>query len=186
MKPIYVSLTRKGDIDKAIKELKRYKQTLYSKGEIFVRRLAEIGIPVIDSRIAKAEGDSNPNHYTHIELMSFEEYSEARLVVDGKDIAFFEFGAGVHFNGSAGSSSRPSTSGSMNGADYSTTGGEELGYTIGSYGKGQGKNDSWFYKADNGDVIRSYGTEATMPLYHATLEILNSIEQIAKEVYSNG
>ena len=186
MKPIYISLSRKGDIDKAIKELEKYKRSLMSKGEIFVRRLAEIGIPIIDSRIAWSEGDSDPNHYTHIELMSYEDYSEARLVVEGKDILFFEFGAGVHFNESAGTSSRHSTSGTRNGAEYDIAGGQELGYTIGSYGKGQGKNDFWYYKADNGDVIRSFGTEATMPLYHATMEIINSIEQIAREVYGNG
>jgi len=186
MKPIYVSLTRKGDVDRAIKELKKYKQSLMSKGEIFVRRLAEIGIPIIDSRISWAQGDSDPNHYTHIEVLSFGDYSEARLVVEGQDIAFYEFGAGVHFNGGAGTSSRHSATGSANGAVYDITGGKELGYTIGSYGKGQGKNDFWFYKADNGETIRSFGTEATMPLYHATMEIINSIERIAREVYGNG
>lgn len=183
---LYVSLTRKGDIDKAIKALEEYKTRLNTRGEIFLRRLAEVGIPVINARIAQAQGDSDPRHYTHIEVFSYGDYSEARLVVEGKDIAFFEFGAGVHFNGEAGSSSRKSESGTRNGADYSITGGQELGYTIGSYGKGQGKNDSWFYKADNGDVIRSYGTEATMPVYHATIEILNSIERIAREVYKDG
>lgn len=186
MKPIKISITRKGDINRAITLLKEYKHSLSTKGEIFVRRLAEIGIPIIDSRIAHANGDSDPDHYTYIELNSFGEYSEARLIVEGQDIAFFEFGAGVHFNGGAGSSSRPSKEGSMNGADYSITGGQELGYTIGSYGKGQGKEDHWFYQAETGEAIMSHGTEATMPLYHATLEILNSIEQIAREVYGNG
>lgn len=38
---------------------------------------------------------------------------------------FIEFGAGIHYNGSAGSSPHPK--------------GNEFGYTIGSYGKGLGK-----------------------------------------------
>lgn len=181
-----ISLTRKGDIQKAIKELQKYKQSLNSKGEIFLQRLAEVGIPVIDARIARAQGDSDPRHYTHIEVFSYQDYSEAHLVVEGQGLIWFEFGAGVHYNGAAGSSPRKSEHGTQSGAEYNITGGEELGYTIGSYGKGQGKNDHWFYYADNGDVVMSHGTEATMPMYHATMEILNSIRRIAKEVYGNG
>lgn len=183
MKPIYVSLTKKGDIDKAIKLLKDYKQSLNSKGEIFLQRLAEVGIPIIDARIGWAQGDSDPQHSTHISVMSFEDYSEARLIVEGQDILFFEFGAGAHFNGREGTSPRPSTRGALDGVEYETTGGKEMGYTIGSYGKGQGKNDFWFYEAENGDIIMSHGTEAAMPLYHATMEIINNIQRIAKEVY---
>ena len=186
MKPIYISLTRKGDIKKAISELKKYKQSLYSKGEIFVQRLAEIGIPVIDARMAWAAGDSDPTHSTHIKVMSFEDYSKAHLIVEGKDLLFIEFGSGVHFNGRAGSSPRNHVVGATAGVEYELTGGKELGYTIGSYGLGQGKNDFWFYEADNGDVIMSHGTEATMPMYHASMEIINSIERIAREVYGNG
>lgn len=186
MKPLYISLTRKGDIDKAVKALKQYKQTLMSRSEIFVRRLAEIGIPVIDARITHAQGDSDPSHYSYIKVLSFGDYSEATLVVEGRDLLFLEFGAGAHFNGAAGTSKRPKEDYSGDSYDYHITGGEELGYTIGSYGKGQGKNDFWFYKADNGDIIMSHGTEAVMPLYHASIEIINHIEQIAREVYGNG
>ena len=183
MKPIYVSLTKSGDVKKAIKQLEQYKQTLNVKGEIFLQRLAEIGIPVINARIGWAQGDSNPQHSTYISVMSFGEYSEARLIVEGVDILFLEFGAGVHFNGSAGTSPRTNLKGVQDGVEYELTGGKELGYTIGSYGKGQGKKDFWFYTSENGDTIMSYGTEAAMPLYHATMEIINSIQRIAKEVY---
>ena len=178
-----VSLFKKGDIDRAIKEVEKYQHTLNSKGEIFVRRLAEVGIPVIDARIARAQGDSDPKHYTYVRLYSYGDYSEAQLVVEGKDILFFEFGAGVHFNGAAGSSKRVEADYESDVLDYHISGGKEMGYTIGSYGKGQGKNVHWFYKADNGDVIMSHGTEATMPLYSATMEIINNIERIAREVY---
>lgn len=181
-----VSLFKKGDIDKAIQAVEKYRMSLNDKGAIFVQRLAEIGIPVIDARIARAQGDSDPNHYTYIRLHSFGDYSEANLVVEGRDILFLEFGAGVHFNGAAGSSKRVEADYSNDALDYHISGGKELGYTIGSYGKGQGKNDHWFYRAENGDVIMSHGTEGTMPLYSATMEIINSIEQIAREVYGNG
>lgn len=84
---------------------------------------------------------------------------------------FIEFGAGIHYNGAAGSSPHPK--------------GEEFGYTIGSYGQGKGKNESWVYYADSGEWVRSYGTEATMPMYKASVEIIQNIRKIAKEVFSS-
>lgn len=183
MKPIYVTLTKKGSLDKAIKQIKEYTQSLNVKGEIFLQRLAEVGIPIIDTRIGWAHGDSDPQHSTHIRVSSFGDYTEAHLIVEGKDLLFIEFGSGVHYNGSAGQSPRKSIKGSQNGVEYEMTGGKELGYTIGSYGNGQGVKDHWFYKAENGDTIMSHGTEASMPLYHATMEIINSIQRIAQEVY---
>lgn len=183
MKPLRISLTTKGSIQKAIDELNKYKESLNEKSAVFVSRLAELGIPIIDQRIAQAQGDSDPNHYTYITVNSFGSYSEARLVVEGRDILFFEFGAGVHYNGAAYTSDRISSDGFMNGAEYHITGGEELGYTIGSYGDGHGVNDFWFYTAETGESIMSHGTEATMPLHAATVEILTNIQQIAKEVF---
>lgn len=159
-------------IDGLIKQLEDYKESLLSKNDLFVKRLAELGIPVIDKRINQAQGDSDKSHYTHIEINSFEGYSQAKLIVEGKDLLFLEFGAGVHYNGSAGSSPHPL--------------GGQFGYTIGSYGKGQGKNDSWVYYSDSGEWVRSHGTEATMPMYNASLEIIRQIEQVAREVFGNG
>lgn len=156
-------------IQKAIDELNQYKADVKRKNEEFVQKLAEIGIPVIDQNIASAAGDSDKSHNTSIKVNSFGDYSQAVLTVEGKDLLFIEFGAGVHFNGSAGSSPHPK--------------GQELGYTIGSYGKGQGKKDSWFYYADSGESVLSHGTQATMPVYKASIEIRNQIRKIAKEVF---
>lgn len=183
MKPIYISLTKKGSLEKAIKQIETYKQSLNVKGEIFLQRLAETGIPIIDARMGWAQGDSDPRHSTHIKVSSFGDYSEAHLIVEGKDLLMIEFGAGVHYNGREGQSPRESIKGHMEGVDYEITGGKELGYTIGSYGKGQGKNDFWYYTAENGESVLSHGTEASMPLYHATMEIINNIHRIAQEVY---
>lgn len=158
-------------IQKAIDEVERYKQRLVSKNDEFVRRLAEVGIPVIDQRISAAQGDSDKNHNTYIRINSFGTYSQAVLVVEGKTILWIEFGAGIHYNGAAGSSPHPK--------------GQELGYTIGSYGKGQGANDFWFYTADTGESVMSHGTEATMPVYSASVEIQRRIREIARQVFSS-
>ena len=153
----------------AIKQIQQYQDDLQRKCELFVRRLAEVGITIIDQNISAAAGDSDKNHNTYIKLNSFGSYSQATLVCEGKDLLFIEFGAGVHYNGNAGDSPHPL--------------GAEMGYTIGSYGKGQGKNDFWFYYADTGEAVMSHGMQATMPLYKAGVEIRRQILAIAKEVF---
>jgi hypothetical protein len=79
-----------------------------------------------------------------------------------------EFGAGVYHNGSVGSSPHPK--------------GVELGYTIGSYGKGYGKGRAWGYY-DNGELRITRGTPAKMPMYTATQSIINKAVSIAREVW---
>lgn len=168
MEKIIVKLSKSG-IQSAINELNQYKEDLRRKNDEFVRRLAELGIPVINQNISAAAGDSDKSHNTYIKINSFGDYSQATLIVEGRDLLFIEFGAGVHFNGQAGSSPHPK--------------GDEFGYTIGSYGKGQGKNDFWYYYADTGEAVKSYGTEATMPVYKSSVEIMQNIRRIAREVF---
>lgn len=158
-------------IQKAIREVEQYKQQIIDRNALFVQRLAEVGLPIIDQNMAAAAGDSDPEHNTYITVNSFGSYSQATLVVEGNSILFIEFGAGRFYNGEPGSSPHPK--------------GAELGYTIGSYGKGLGKNDFWYYTADTGESVRSYGTESTMPVYKASVEIRQRIRQIAKEVFSS-
>lgn len=169
-KKIHMSLSEKS-IRNAINEIEVYKRQFIERNEVFVRRLAELGIPVIDQNIAVAQGDSDKNHNTYIKINSFGSYSEAKLVVEGKSILFIEFGAGIRYNGSSGTSPHPK--------------GEEFGYTIGSYGKGQGSKDFWFYYADTGESVMSHGTEATMPVFRASQEIIQNIRRIAREVFGN-
>lgn len=157
-------------IQNAINQLKSYQNELKNKNELFVRRLAELGIPIIDQNIAMAQGDSDKNHNTYIKINRFDDYAQATLVCEGSGLLFIEFGAGIYYNGAAGSSPHPK--------------GEDFGYTIGSYGQGKGKNESWVYVADSGEWVRSYGTEATMPVYKASVEIVQNIRRIAKEVFS--
>ena len=171
MKKIKINLSV-SSIRNAQKELERYRRTLKSKNVEFVQKLAEIGIPIVNENVAAAQGDSDKTHNTYIKINSFQDYAQATLVCEGSDILFIEFGAGVHYNTSPGTSPNPK--------------GAEMGYTIGSYGKGNGKNDSWFYTADTGESVRSFGTEATMPMYKASVEIIQKIHEIAKEVFGGG
>ena len=186
MKRLNVSLTKKGSLANTIEYLQEYQKKLPSLMETFITKLVLLGVPIIDERIMSASGDKDRGHNTNVRIRAFGSYTEAVLTVEGRDIVFFEFGAGIHFNGAVGTSPRPSESGTMNGITYDITGGEELGYTIGSYGNGQGAKDYWFYVADSGEKVRSYGTEATMPMYAASMEIIKNVYTVAKEVFGYG
>lgn len=114
-------------IRNAIKQLETYQNRLQDKNEIFVQRLAELGIPIINENIMLAQGDSDKNHNTYIKINRFGSYAQATLVCEGSDLSFIEFGAGISYNTPAGTSPHPK--------------GEEFGYTIGSYGQGKGKTN---------------------------------------------
>lgn len=79
-----------------------------------------------------------------------------------------EFGAGVYHNGSAGSSPHPK--------------GSELGFTIGGYGEGMGKRQTWGFYEDS-ELRLTHGTPAIMPMYNALKTVCDEIAGIAKEVF---
>ena len=93
------------------------------------------------------------------------------VIANGEDAVFMEFGAGVYYNGGVGSSPNPL--------------GAALGYTIGSYGKGNGAKVVWGFKGEDGALHLTHGVPASMPIYRALQSVVNDIEQIAREVFSS-
>ena len=69
-------------IGNAIKELEAYQNSLRDKNELFLKRLCELGIPVIDENIMLAQGDSDKNHNTYIKINRFGNYAQATLVCE--------------------------------------------------------------------------------------------------------
>lgn len=184
MSRINISLTTKGSLQNAIKQLEQYRDKIDNKADIFIERLALLGVPVIREKFASADTDDfdfDRSHYTHIQLESFGDHHKATLVVEGRNLFFVEFGAGIHFNG--GGSPNPSVVQDVPGGTLYHAGGAELGYTIGSYGKHQGLKDFWFYYDDQGGSQMSHGTKASMPMYSAEMEIISKIQQLAREVF---
>lgn len=162
-------LTVKG-IDGLISQLEQYKQELLEKNKIFVERLADLGIPVIKQKIMQAQGDSDKNHDTEINVVSSGDVTTATLTLSGRDILFIEFATGIYYN---------------NGVHHPKA--AEFGYGVGTYGKGQGLDPGyWWYKGDDDNIHFSRGTECTMPMYSASLEIIRQIETVANEVFGNG
>ena len=86
-----------------------------------------------------------------------------KVIAEGADVTFVEFGAGVFYNPPAGASRHPK--------------GAELGFVIGGYGKGQGKQTSWGYYAEDGNLVITHVTAAQMPLYRAFRDVLREAKR---------
>lgn len=161
----------KRSIDSAIRELKDYKAEIRRKTEEFRKRFAEevmklaqagFDASTVDHIIGEESTPANVSvNATSIGNTTF-------ITAQGEDAIWVEFGAGVYYNGAAGSSPNPW--------------GQELGYTIGSYGKGHGKRKVWGYYRD-GELVLTHGTPATMPMYNALKQTCDNIWNIAEEVF---
>ena len=163
----------KQDIDRAIKEIKQFKREFLKRVETYRKRMAD---EIADN--ASIRFDSSTMEYTtlgvsrkpNVTVTVSDSGNISVVVANGKDAVWCEFGAGVYFNGSVGQSPNP----------Y----GKDLGFTIGSYGKGYGKAEAWGYYDDKGDLVITRGTPATMPMYNAAKEVTKRAIEIAKEVWS--
>lgn len=169
-KLISMSLNAKS-IDNVINKLKSYKSELLNvKTALFVERLAEEGIQVAKKVFnSDGEGDSDRNADVRFLFTSKSgETVEGRLVASGTDVLFWEFGAGIYYN-----SGKVHPKAAENGMGVGTYPGQthaiEPGY--------------WWYKGDDDRLHFSVGTEATMPMYKAWLEMQSSIRKVAKEVF---
>ena len=170
-KIIKIELSTK-DINRAIKEIEKYRQDLQQKVNIFRQRLAEelaneaqagFDSAVVDDLVRG--GMRKPD----VTVLPPEDNGNVTVVIaKGNDAIFVEFGAGVYHNSSVGSSPHPL--------------GAELGYTIGSYGKGYGKGKAWGYRED-GDLKITRGTPASMPMYNAMKSVIAKAITIAREVW---
>lgn len=157
----------RSSINNAINELKAYKRELVNKNDIFVRRLAEIGLNVVNMKVRQALGDSD-DATSKAYVDSLGKLVKAEIHLTGKDSLFLEFGAGIYYN----------TPGQHPLED-------EFGYGVGTYpGQTHAFDDYWFYTDEQGNTGQiSYGTQATMPMYSASIEMYQEVTRIAREVF---
>lgn len=177
MRTIYCELSKDG-VKKAIEEIKQYQREFKARCDLLRQTVAEL----ITQKAQEGFDDSWINWWTpngalkflrnadvHVEWEN-EKGKVSLVIANGEDAVWCEFGTGVYYNGSAGSSRHPK--------------GEELGLTIGSYGKGYGARETWgFYDAD-GLLCLTHGIPATMPMYKAMQSVCQELYTIALEVFS--
>lgn len=159
------------EINRAIKELEQYKQEIIRKTDLLREKVADRLAELAKSGFAEAVVDDllrGGQRTAQVDVTIEDRENVTLVIANGEDAIWAEFGAGVHHNGSPGSSPHPK--------------GSELGFIIGSYGKGMGKKDTWgFY--DDGELRLTHGAPATMPMYNALKTVCDEISEIAREVF---
>ena len=163
------------DIDRAIRDLQKFKQEFLKKVDTYRKRVAEERAVNASIRFGSSIVDGVLNgspRRPEVTVSVSDNGAVSIIIAQGKDAVWCEFGAGVYHNGSVGSSPNP----------YANN----LGFTIGSYGDGHGKQEVWGYYL-NGDsksgLVLTRGTPATMPMYNATQEVMRKAVNIAREVF---
>ena len=151
------------DIDRAIKELKAYKQEFLKKEKQLLERLAEIGVREASVRFTTAMYDGTNDVSVSLDTTN----NGYVIVAKGQAVAFIEFGAGVYHN---------------TGEPYPNPRPEGI-VGIGEYGKGKGKQKAWGYKNENDELVITRGNPAAMPMWYASEEMKNSILKVAREVF---
>lgn len=171
MEKISINLFDTGSIQEAIREIKLLERKYAERTEILKERVAEsVGKLAQNGFNGAIVSDFTDGTSIEADVNVFSEKRGDMYVViaDGEDAVFVEFGAGVYHNGSVGTSPHPN--------------GNELGMTIGSYGKGKGKQKAWGYY-EGGDLFITHGCPATMPMLNAAKAVCSEIDKIAKEVF---
>lgn len=162
-------------IDAAIAQVKEYRDSLESKTETLRKRVAE-EIAALSQTGFNGAGYDDVIHegmkVPDVRVSVDEQDNVSIVVAYGNEAVFAEFGAGVYYNGPAGSSPHPWGPGNV--------------FYIGTYGKGYGARKIWGYYDEAGDLKLTHGTPASMPMYHATQDVVNMIVEIAREVFRDG
>ena len=150
-------------IEKAIKELKAYRDSIDAKKYRLLEELTKIGLREASIRFTTAMYDGVNDSNVRAELTHF----GYRIVAEGKAVAFIEFGSGVYHN---------------SGEPYPDPRPDGI-VGIGEYGKGYGKRQAWGYKDESGELVITHGNPAAMPMWYASEEMRNAIVKTFKEVF---
>lgn len=163
------------EIQRAINEVEKFKIEFQEKVDTYRKRMAEemavYASAYFDNSVMDDVIGGSPRK-PEVTVAWSDNGKIAVVVANGEDAVWCEFGAGVYHNGSVGSSPNP----------Y----GNDLGFTIGSYGKGRGQQKVWGYYTDpdtKTGLVLTRGTPASMPMYNAAQDVLRKSVEIAREVF---
>lgn len=171
-KKIQFELSRRS-IDEAVRQLYEYRDSLERKNEIFIRRLAEIGIKNIRATMLDVDmGQDKWDYSTEIINTGAGKVAGVKLLLSGRRILYVEFGQGVIY-----SNPQHPKAGEM-GYGVGTNSPKGWAWNMTKFGGG------WYYiDPDTGESIHTKGNPAYMPVYKASIEIIQNIRKIANEVF---
>lgn len=166
------------DLERLAKDLEEYEKSFDDKCEEFVKRLIELGYDIASARIVEGASDSDFSRDCKFTKNVTSEGTIIRGVLaitsnpletkDGRKFyphLALEFGAGNRYN-----PTNPPKAG-------------EFGMGAGTFPKQTHVPEPgyWYFNRK-----RHYGVQATMPMFEASEEMANKIEEVAREVFGNG
>lgn len=151
----------------ALIAIQEYREGLNRKLQELVAVLIENGIQTSNYWIAATKGDEDTTAFVDYEYNSLGEIVSATISLGGKDALFVEFGAGIYYNAAG------------------TPHASQFGMGVGTYpGQRNAFKDHWYYTSKSGDTRQmSHGTQATYPLYHASVAMRNQLITRALEIF---
>lgn len=155
----------KTSIENAIKAVENYKKDFTQKLNMFVRRLAEVGVDVAEVVFANAEYDGNND----VVVTMTHSGGRAAVIAYGETVGFIEFGTGIN-----------NPEWNDNGMDFTPP-------AHGTYGKGHGAwPKGWFFNPSDGSPAqRTLGNPPAEAMRGARDEMISRAVQIAREVWRN-
>ena len=171
MRKIVVDLNADNGIKNAIKELKRYKQSVETKTKLLVQQLTDYGAEIVRVKIV------NMGAYYSGELLSGVDgyYSPSLNVgfvrVTSDHVAFVEFGTGV-----VGQNSPHKNGEYLSKAAWQYASGAKIFTT-------QDGRVGWIYPTDDGGFRFTEGMPSRPFMYETTLELQSKFKQMATEVF---
>lgn len=176
MKQTYTIDLSTKDINGLKKNLGDYKKWLAKKSDELCRRLATMGVQKAAVNFSMALYDGI-NDVT-VEPPTSKGESEWVVRANGYAVLFIEFGTGIHYTD----------------ADLSKYHSNASGMKHGTYGKGKGKNDYWFYTGQPGNAggelayghsntTITHGNPPNMPMYNTVKELEQELARVVKEVF---
>lgn len=150
-------------INAAIKQLKQYQKDFQVKEELFVKRLAEIGVSVATTGFALADYDG----VNDVQVTMTQSGASAKVIAYGETVGFIEFGTGVR------------------NPEWDNSGMEYTPPKHGTYGKGMGaRPKGWYFKQNEGGAARhTYGNHPAEAMRTARDVMIERVTQIAREVW---
>ena len=169
MRPINIDALDSISVRNAIMDLETYRDRMDDRALEVRERMADIiakHVRMAYTTVVVDDTTDGPITGASATVEVESDSTTTTITVDGEDVIFIEFGAGVYHNGGVGSSPNPW--------------GAKLNYTIGSYSKSHPEKEIWifsdFYKVKHW----THGTPASMPLYKAFMSALGQLQEIAR------
>ena len=186
MKRINLSISKSGSIERAIKELEKYKQSLHGKSELLVSRLMDVGIEVatnhsgqyagmitFDKKLSQTvNGCDGVLIATNGQKLIKEWYASKKDALEKKNVRSYavsplllaEFGSGWLAN----------VLGDIPGVGQGTMPGS-MGHAT--------DPDGWYWYDESGVKHHSIGETPTYPMHNAAMQMINEVDRIAREVF---